>query len=137
MDKGFMKTVEVALAFILSFGFISLMTHYVPDYSRSYAEQNILASFLLDQRFRDCAFAENKTCIRDQIETYYPNLKYRYSYTLNTTENPNKALSIDTDKEVFVESVFISGNYTAYNPKIVLLYYWGGTPGYTEVNNTG
>lgn len=131
MDKkGYMKTIEVTIAFVLSFGFLMLITVYSSPYQRSDIDEGILYNFLTNDEFRNCVVYENESCIVDMIESENLRFKGLYDYTFIFTEDPNTIIDVDVDSEIFVESLFISGDYKNYDPKFLIFYYWAGSGGF-------
>lgn len=136
MDKkGYMKTIEVTIAFVLSFGFLMLLTVYSSPYESSDFDEGILYNFLTNDEFRNCVVYENQLCIIDMIESENLRFKSLYDYTFIFTEDPNTIIDVDVDSEIFVESLFISGDYENYDPKFVILYYWFGSEGFYNLSD--
>jgi hypothetical protein len=122
--KAFLKTFEVLIAVVLTLIFIILL---VPKENISEPTGNkieIMNQLEKYPEFRQ-EVIENNGCfnrtsnnvISNTIDSY---ISSRYDFYLcidYTAENlPNK--------RVYVDSVFITGNITSYQHKIVRLYYW-------------
>lgn len=120
--KGFLKTVEAALAVALTLGILLVIMPHASSPEQSQKE-NILASLQYNDGFRNCAIAENLSCVNQTVFGNLPSM-YKESYAVNLTKDANFIPELPGNKAVKVEAAFIAGNLTDYNPIIVKLFYW-------------
>ena len=117
--KAFTKTMEVILALALSFLFLTFIVKpYIPKKQLTTADY--LDELKDDSVFRNCVLSENTTCINSSLTTIIPT-KYIYTFSINTTN-----VTLPEDKDIFVNSLFVAGNLTCYQPKTLWLWYWLG-----------
>ncbi|MBU0980454.1 MAG: hypothetical protein KJ709_06605 [Nanoarchaeota archaeon] len=121
MKKGFIRTLEAFIA-----GGISFMVLFYIIQANTPAETRrditpILGNMLHDDGFRLCAANENTTCISELIS---PLMGPARDHIINITSDASQAPAGLPDKRVDVETLYISGNGTSYDPKIVRLYSW-------------
>ena len=115
--KAFTKTMEVILALALTFLFITFIVKpYIPK--KQAAVTDYLSELQEDGMFRNCVLAENTACINSSLSTAIP-ARYTYTFSVNTTN-----ITLPEDKNIFVNSLFVAGNLTYYNPKTIWLWYW-------------
>jgi len=121
--KAYLKTLEAVFALVLTFLFIMFVVP--PRMVVAPKEPSIDFVGLLGQNpdFRNCIVAENYPCLHTAIDSLYPELNKTYEYRLNISSDPNSVIDLP-QKEVYVDSVFIAGNVSYFNPKILRIYYW-------------
>ncbi|MCX6707046.1 MAG: hypothetical protein NT001_02800 [Candidatus Woesearchaeota archaeon] len=122
--KAFMSTLEAVIAVITGFLFVSFIIS-----SRSptgtFKENIDLMSILKDNPgFRQCALSSNLSCLNDALALHYPDFVKVYNYEFNVTTSPRSAPPDMPAKDIYLESVFITGNSTFSYPRVVRLYYW-------------
>jgi hypothetical protein len=74
-----------------------------------------------DPEFRACVVAGNFTCTENYVSDY---LGPKYSFAVDISENVNTIMTSLPKKDVYVDSIYISGNLTSYAPRMVKVYYW-------------
>lgn len=121
MDKkGFMKTVEVFMAVLVTFGFIlAVLPKDVPDLD----DQSIfrLKNLDIDDNFRNCVIRSDTACINATIDLLFEG-RFLYDYEIyDAGDTPT--LFVD-ENEVRTYSWFYAGNFTSYDPKTFKLFYW-------------
>jgi hypothetical protein len=111
-----MRTLEAFFAFFITFIFVVLIV--LKGTGVKPLKEPVDALLALEQRedFRDCIYAENRTCAEDLVEPFIPS-SYNYKISINTPD-PFKGA-----KDIYTETVFITSNQTN-DYKIVYLYYW-------------
>ena len=118
--KAYMRTLEVFMAVLITFIFV---IYVVPTYYRERAPEtgiNILNS--LEDNLRDCA---NTSCVENAINSFDSDFGKKYNYIINISSDVNTVVSgLPAAKKIFSDSVFIAGNSTSYDPRIIRLYYW-------------
>ena len=122
--RAYMMTFEAVLAIILSFLFITFIVT-----SRSPTEikkQSVNLALILKDNpdFRNCALASNVSCLNSSLELHYPDFTKVFAYDFNITTDPKLPPPELPSKDIFVESLFITGNNTYSYPRVVRLYYW-------------
>ena len=124
VKKAFLKTFEVLIAIVLTLIFIILL---VPREDISEPRGNKIEIMNKLEKYPEfrAGVIENTGCfnrssgniISDTIDNY---LSSRYDYYLCIDDAAENL----PDKRVYVDSVFITGNITNFQHKIVRLYYW-------------
>ena len=76
----------------------------------------VLKTLEQQNSFRECVFAENITCMELEVEEFVPR-SYGYSMAINAPNPPQ------TGKNIYTETIFITGNQTN-TYKTVYLHYW-------------
>lgn len=122
--KAYLKTVEAAIAIVLSFMFIVYFIPTKPDTKESLADLDILTIMDQDSTFRRCAIAENYSCMNATFESYYPEVTLSHDYLFNVSTNPRISDVSLPPLDIRVESIMIAGNDTYLRPKTIRLYYW-------------
>ena len=117
--KGFIRTMEAFLAIVFTFAFLLVI---VPANTPSGSTENIhiLLNFEQNNQFRQCAIAQNTTCVENLITGQLPGI---YEYTLLITSDANAVPTLPV-QQTFSESLYLVGNNTAHAPTIVKLFYW-------------
>ena len=121
--KGYMRTLEVFLAFILTFSFIVLLFDepFIGNYEK---KEVVLEKLFTNKVFRNNIFSLVGTCEYDTDLTVISNMTKDligdYSFAICNDKKPSLP-----KKNVYVDSILITGNITDIldNP-IVKLYYW-------------
>ncbi|MBI2574707.1 hypothetical protein HYV82_02370 [Candidatus Woesearchaeota archaeon] len=119
--KAFMKTLEVAIAVVMTFVFLTV---FIPQYNTAQSRlqnEDVLSVLAKNAEFRACVISENISCINSSLSGALE----KYDYAINISKSANDRVSGLPDKRVFSESVLIAGNSTLYEPRIVRIYYWG------------
>jgi len=119
--KAYVRTVEVFIAVLITFIFITFIIPVEQPAVRTKQEINALHLLEEYEHFRSCSMmpdeqlAEN--CINATISPFIPKkFDYKLSVSDKTVELP--------EKQVYVESLFMAANITHYEPRIIRLYYW-------------
>jgi hypothetical protein len=121
--KGYVRTIEAAIAIILSFLFL---TFAIPTHTHIITKKPDVDLLRIEQQnpsFRECTVNNNRTCLASIIQISYPDFYKSYYFTIQITEDPDSIVDLP-EKEVFVDSVMIAGEGLEYNPRIVRLYSW-------------
>lgn len=121
--KAYMRTIEAAIAIILSFLFL---TFVIPTHTHILVREPDIDLLRIEQQnpdFRECAVNNNRTCLASIIQSAYPNFYKSYYFTIDITDDPALTITLP-EKEVYVDSVVIAGQGLEYSPKIVKLYSW-------------
>lgn len=122
--KGYIKTLEAAIALVLSFLFI---TYFVPANSETELREPSLRLVKVleqDSAFRTCVLAENYPCMNSTFESYYPSFILDHGYVFNVSTDPAVSGASLPGGDIIAESLFIAGNDTFIYPKTARLYYW-------------
>ncbi|MCX8146877.1 MAG: hypothetical protein N3D84_00200 [Candidatus Woesearchaeota archaeon] len=122
--KAYMKTLEAVIAFILTFLFITTVIETRSETEKYQPDVNLMDIMKYNPEFRNCALSKNISCLNATLERDYPDFAKLYGYKFNITNNPKSAPPDLPEKNVHLESLFISGNETYLNPIVVRLYYW-------------
>jgi hypothetical protein len=119
MVKGFIRTLEAFIA--IAFSFMAVI-YLFPATQESVKEvPSILPNLLHDSQFRSCVIADNRTCVEDILRPLVPPTE---TFLVNLTDDASIAPSGLPDTRVDSESVFIAGNDSLLQPRIVRLYRW-------------
>lgn len=116
-----MKTLEVAIAVVMTFVFLTV---FIPQYSAAQSRlqnEDVLPSLAKNADFRACVISGNISCINSSLSRALE----KYDYAINISKGVNDRASGLPDKRVFSESMLIAGNSTLYEPRVVRIYYWG------------
>ncbi|PIN69938.1 hypothetical protein COV93_03490 [Candidatus Woesearchaeota archaeon CG11_big_fil_rev_8_21_14_0_20_43_8] len=117
--KGFVKTIEVIIAIVMSFVFLVLILP--TETQKSYQESlQILPSFADDDEFRNCVIGLNDGCISQFIDPLMPPY---LGYEILITTDPDEMINI-ADRQVQVETHIFAGNITTFSPTVLKLFYW-------------
>lgn len=117
--KGYLKTVEAVIAFLLTFALILIVQTQNPAEVRV-DKIAILSALEQKDSFRACVINDNATCVYDEIRFVLPR-----EYSFNVTVSSDPYLTPDLPvKDVYADHIWIAGNSTKYSPRIVRLYYW-------------
>lgn len=122
--KAYLKTIEVVLAMVLTFSvilYIMPITENTPDQDT----KDILLSISQNEEFRQSALSLD-TCAYKQANVSITNiLDERLRPYLNYSICAQGNIPVLPRKTVNVESLYLMGNITLKNNKIIRLYYWG------------
>lgn len=131
--KGFMKTVEVFIAAMITFTFVLIILPPNYDY-RNDLSDSLLDNIEDDEDFRRCVIEvmeQDKRCMSsDCIKKIIRNSLYGdYNYTCvlfdNPTDGPEPVFPESlADREIFSHSIVFSGNTTYHDPHVFKLFYW-------------
>lgn len=117
--KAFMKILEASMALLLTFLVITfIFPRMTATKTKPMTVLNILEQ---DPGFRACVVGGNFTCTETYVREY---LGPEYSFAVDISENVNTIRTNLPEKDVYVDSIYISGNLTSYAPRMVKLYYW-------------
>jgi hypothetical protein len=125
MKKGYMKTLEVLFAIVVTIMFFVIL---IPQQNVSENQEDnlgIMESMIKDPVFREGVISLNKECydmsdsnsITQTVEKY---LLEEYAFYICIDRKKGSF----PEKRIFVESAFITGNITDYKQREVWLYYW-------------
>ena len=117
--KGYLRTLEVMVAVLLTFAFVA---YVLQDYTEK--EGPSKAVNLLTPLANDIRNCYTINCVDSAIDSYDPDFSRKYDYLINISSDPNAVVTGLPAKNVYVDSVFISGNESLYSPKIIKIYYW-------------
>lgn len=117
--KGYLRTVEAVIAFLLTF---ALMLIVQTQNSAEVRFDKIAVLSALEQKdsFRACVMNDNATCAYDEIRFVLPR---EYSFNVTISIDPYMAPNLPI-KNIYSDHIWIAGNSTKYSPRIVRLYYW-------------
>ncbi len=118
--KGFVRTLEAVIAIALTF---TLLTVAIPSYTankKEFRNEDVLQRLSRDHLFRGCVLNENVTCIN---QTLAKDLEL-YNVRINISKSVSHREAGLPKVRTFTESLFISGNGTSYEPRILRIYYW-------------
>jgi len=122
--KGYLKVIEVLIAFVLTYWFITfVITANIQKDDRDMEHPYPLRKVPIDT-VRNCIISSNTTCVDEALMEYNPGFDNLYEHTIiimDRTDSPNVDLP---DKKVFIDSRYISGNVTSYDPKVTRVYIW-------------
>jgi hypothetical protein len=126
MDKkAYMRTLEAVLAVITSFLFITFIVTSRSPTEISKDNVNLMSIMKDNPDFRQCALSSNLSCLNGTLALHYPNFVRVYGYEFNVTTSPRSAPpETMPSKDIYLESVFVTGNSTFGYPRVVRLYYW-------------
>jgi len=117
--KAYLRTLEVFFAFLATFIFV---IYVVPTYvTGGIPAESINLLTPLANDVRDC---NNESCVESIIINFDPDFARRYDYKINISSDLNAIVTGLPRKNIYTDSVYISGNITNYEPKIIRLYYW-------------
>jgi len=122
--KGFMHTLEAAVAIIISFLFLLFVMNSRQESEFSSKNLDLISVLKENLQFRDCVISENYSCLNSSIRTYYPDFVKLYDYRINISRDPNIVPLDLPQKDVQLETLFIVGNISFLDPKTVRVYYW-------------
>ncbi len=121
--KAYLKTLEAFLALIITFAFVLYLIP-TPENDVTQDTSTLLSSMIKRETFRVYA-ANLTTCIYKGENT---SINVLLDTELKTYINYSICLQGDIPslprKKVNVESVYITGNLTDRNDRIIKLYYW-------------
>ena len=117
--KAYLKTVEAVIAFLLTFGLILVVqTQNTSDVR--FDKIAVLSALEQKESFRTCVITDNSTCVYDEVQFVLPR---EYSFNVTVSSDPYYTPDLPV-KNIYADHIWISGNSTTYNPRIVRLYYW-------------
>jgi hypothetical protein len=118
--KAFMKILEASLALLMTF---LVITFIFPRMTATAKTKPITVLNVLEQDpgFRACVVAGNFTCTENYVSDY---LGPKHDLAVDISENVNTIRTNLPEKDVYVDSIYISGNLTSYEPRMVKVYYW-------------
>ncbi len=117
--KAYLRTLEAFMAVFITFVFvIYILPAYVTD--DKLTESINLLTPLADE-LRDC---NNVSCVESSIANFDPDFVKKYDYIINISSDPNVIVEGLPKKNIYTDSVYIVGNITNYEPRIIRIYYW-------------
>ena len=117
--KGYLRTLEVVFAVLLTFIFIIYM---LPTYiTAGGAEESLDVLSPIKTNIRNCF---STTCVETAIIDFEANFANKFNYVINISDSSDIIVSGLPNERVFADSVFIAGNSTSYNPRIIRIYYF-------------
>lgn len=118
--KGYLRTLEVLIAFVITFSFLAI-TMTSPIITKNDKQENVLSKLAFDVEFREeviklqgCEEKSDNTKITNITSTVL-----NYNFVICKNKKPELPL-----KNVYVDSVYITGNVTNINLDPIKLYYW-------------
>lgn len=118
--KAYLRTIEVTVAILMTF----VVAYFIFPRSVTPSEDakiSVLSVLEQKQEFRDCVTGLNYSCTEQYLRDYVPS---NYDFVYDITEDPGAGHANLPEKQIYTESLFISGNINLYSPKIIKLYYW-------------
>ncbi|MFH1133437.1 MAG: hypothetical protein V1735_03025 [Nanoarchaeota archaeon] len=119
MVKGFIRTLEAFIA--IAFSFMALVYLFPATQESAKEVPSVLPNLLHDSQFRACVIADNKTCVEGIVRPLLPSSE---SFLVNLTTDASVAPAGLPDSRVDTETLFIAGNDSLLQPRIVRLYRW-------------
>lgn len=116
--KGFMHTLEAVLAITIMFLFITFIVQK-PYTDPKTEKTKVLITLTQDEEFRSCLMANDVGCVEKTVRAYLP-ARYDFAIQLGSTQQRTDLPTKDINTDV----VYVAGNTTTYDPKIVVVYYW-------------
>lgn len=121
--QGYMRTLEVMLAFILTFSFVVILLDD-PITTKSERKDSVLEKLFTNNIFRNNIFSIVGTCDYETDTTIIANMTKEliehYSFAICNNKKPTLP-----KKNVYVDSILITGNIThIINDPVIKLYYW-------------
>ena len=123
--KGYLKVVEAALAFVLTYFFVTIaLSFYLPPSTRELEDPRPLRN-VPEGDFRACVLESNISCINQSILEFNPSFYNEFDYRIRVFNSTGTDLIIDLpDRNVYTDSMFVAGNVSVYDPKIIKIYSW-------------
>lgn len=121
--KGYMRTLEVMLALVLTFAFV-LYILPAPDSTVEKGVDAVLLSFIDDQSFRAEAFNITSCINKGDATALNSLLDNSLPQGINYAICPEGTLPTLPRKKVNAQSIYFAGNITNSTNKIIRLYYW-------------
>ena len=117
--KAYLRTLEVFLTFVATFIFVIYM---MPTYitGETPADSVNLLTGLADE-LREC---DNEICVKSVINDFDPDFAGKYNYEIDMGFNSSSIINSLPRKDIYIDSVYMAGNATDYEPRIIKLYYW-------------
>lgn len=122
VKTAYMKTIEMLFVIVISTIFLIVILPRQESLNRAELKE-VIINLEHNDYFRNfvsdntgCFNSTNQT-VSNLIRTYLSDV---YDYTLCIGVFPSSV----PNKDIFVESLFFSGNYTETQNKIIRLYYW-------------
>ncbi len=121
MKKAFIRTLEVLVAVVITFIFVVYIIPKNTSDQSNQEELQLLAKLSQNPDFRVCALNKDLACVNTYIKD---NIPQKYDYKMDIIINPNQPLPDLPLKQIFTDSLLISGTLEEYNPTTIKLYYW-------------
>ena len=115
--KGFMHTLEMVAAIVLTFLFIIFIIP-VHQPSSKVQNQDIFAAVKGNEEFRRCALQEDSACLEQLVS---PILGKKFGVVISVTDDPFAKVDNLPKKEVYSESRIIVEEGKI---RIIKIYYW-------------
>ena len=122
-NKGYLRTLEVMIAFVMTFAFLVILLNN-PLTDSNEQPSSILENLVLDDEFRNELIDVQNWCRYSNETTKLINITKEhindYEFVLCMNKKPDLPR-----KTVVVDSAYITGNITKqYDYNILKLYYW-------------
>ena len=116
--KGFMKTLEVVIAIMITFLFVLFIIPQSEFSGKKDKKIMVFEDLQNDPDFRTCVLARDQLCVYQFIDGVLPNT---YDFKVLITSKPEETLDNLPKKELYVDSFFFAH---VDQPIIVKVYYW-------------
>ncbi len=113
--KAYLRTLEMALAALLTFIFVS---YVIPRAATVPEEKKIQIVSILAQNddFKNCIVSDDFDCIEEMLNEFVPE---QYEFVYDISESPFTIRGNLPKKRIFIDSFFFSGNSTIYKPMMI------------------
>lgn len=117
--KGIFKTIEMMITILLTFIFALVISDHLGVQETVDHDFRIKDVLQKNIGFRNCVLSNNQSCLDSTVRVY---LNPLYDFSITISKNPDYVLTGLPDSQVYVESMFIAGNYTTIDSRIVKVY---------------
>lgn len=122
--KAYFKVIEVMIAVFILFFVIVFVTSRTSYFSEP-TEYELIPLNMVDDNLRQSIINHETSVINKKINETNPDFIRNYNYFITYNEFISKEQLKDiAASDVNVYTLFVSGNYTDYNPTILRIYYW-------------
>lgn len=118
--KAYLRTLEMAVAALLTFIFVSYVIPKAPTVPEEKKAQ-IVSVLAQNDDFKNCIVSDNFDCIEKMLDEFMPE---QYEFVYDLSESPFTIRAGLPKKRIFVDSFFFSGNSSVYKPRMIKVYYW-------------
>lgn len=121
--KAYLKTLEVVIAMVFTFAFV---LYLMPNTQNTLEEdaKDILITLIQNEEFKTYAVNISSCVYKNQNTSINSILDVELKSYLNYSICPKGVLPVTPRKHVNVESLYLTGNITAQQNKVIKLYYW-------------
>lgn len=119
--QGLLKTLEALIALFLTFTMLIVFIPRDTVTQQSTEPKGFLPILRENDAFRSCVVSKNVTCINQTIND---NLEDNFNFVFNLSDSASANVGGLPDKQIFSESVFITGNVTNSTNTILRIFYW-------------